>query len=149
MSGSFVPPTSTYRHNSSFRCRRRSQVHTSSRSCPPCFHKVLLRTRPRRHTHSRLRRHKTQRTWREDAASTRFQLLVRYMCRVCGLFTVAHVASDQHVALVTRAAVTAHGVVALVVTAAVSGAALVNICNVNTGRWSSGYLNRNTSCHFK
>lgn len=42
--------------------------------------------------------------------------------------TITHVASYQHVALVTRAAVTAHSVVALVVTPSVSLAALVNIC---------------------
>lgn len=42
--------------------------------------------------------------------------------------TVTHVASYQHVALVTGAAVTAHSVVALVVTPSISLAALINIC---------------------
>lgn len=42
--------------------------------------------------------------------------------------TITHVASYQHVALVTGAAVTAHSVVALVVTPSVSLAALVDIC---------------------
>lgn len=42
--------------------------------------------------------------------------------------TVAHVASYQHVARVTGAAVAAHGVVALVVAAAVPLAAFVHIC---------------------
>lgn len=42
--------------------------------------------------------------------------------------TITHVAPNQHVALVTGAAVTAHGVVALVVTPSVPLAALVYIC---------------------
>lgn len=69
-------------------------------------------------------------------------------CMVCGFLTMTHVASYQHVALVTRAAVTAHSVVALVVTLSICGAALINICkqdsgavNVNTGKTSSWAVN--------
>lgn len=44
------------------------------------------------------------------------------------VLTVTHVASYQHVAFVTGAAVTAHSVVALMVTPSVPFAALVDIC---------------------
>ena len=50
------------------------------------------------------------------------------MC-ICGLWlTITHLASHQHVSLVTGAAVTAHSVVALVITPSVPLAALVDIC---------------------
>lgn len=51
---------------------------------------------------------------------------------VCGLrLTITRVATNQHVALVTGAAVTTHSVVALVVTPSISIAALIDICKYN------------------
>lgn len=47
---------------------------------------------------------------------------------VSGLLTTTHVASYQHVALVTQAVVTAHSVNALVVTLSICRAAFINIC---------------------
>lgn len=49
------------------------------------------------------------------------------MCMVRASLTITHVASYQHVALVTGAVVTAHGVVALMVTPSISLAALIDI----------------------
>lgn len=49
------------------------------------------------------------------------------------LLTITHVASYQHVALVTGAAVTAHSVVALMVTPSIPLAALVDICKQEGG----------------
>lgn len=56
------------------------------------------------------------------------------MMYICGLWlTITHVASYQHVSLVTGAAVTAHSVVALMVTPSISLAALVDICKQDGG----------------